>query len=230
MSTFVREDLRLHTTPPALISSTRCTHPLTLLTPRRPFAARRLPCLVPLRHLSSGSAADRPANHTHGRAEHRITFGPFFSPLKRLPTQSSARRRQAACPRRASGRVRSCLMGSAQWVMGHKFKRSAKLTESPALLSSPPTLMRASSCAAPVKLKSLLGAGRPGPHLCECLKQLFLWLWWKTFSQKPSWLLPCGQETLAAWWLMSSLECDVWSRNLISFNSNTNSRWMTEPT
>lgn len=115
-------------------------------------------------------------------------FWPFhFASQKASAHSEQRRRRQASCPRRASGRVRSCLMGSAQWVMGHKFKRSAKLTESPALLSSPPTLMRASSCAAPVKSKSLLGAGRPGPHLCECLKQLFLWLWWKTFSQKPSW-------------------------------------------
>lgn len=158
-------------------------------------------------------------------------FWPFlFASQKASAHSEQRRRRQASCPRRASGRVRSCLMGSAQWVMGHKFKRSAKLTESPALLSSPPTLMRASSCAAPVKSKSLLGAGRPGPHLCECLKQLFLRLWWKTFSQNPSWLLPCGQETLAAWWLMSSLECDVWLRNLIGLNSNRNGRWMTEPT
>lgn len=99
---------------------------------------------------------------------------PFlFASQKASAHSEQRRRRQASCPRRASGRVCSCLMGSAQWVMGHKFKRSAKLTESPALLSSPPTLMRASSCAAPVKSKSLLGAGRPGPHLLWMFETAF---------------------------------------------------------
>lgn len=139
--------------------------------------------------------------HTHGRAERRITLALFFFPpplRKRLPTRSSQRRRrQANCPSQNEWESRSCLMGSARWVMGHKFKQSAKLTESPALLSS-------SADTHDVELHRLRKSHSyslvyAGSHLCECLKQLFLWLWWETFSQKPSWLLPSGQETLDDW-------------------------------
>lgn len=75
--------------------------------------------LVHFSHLCSWSAADRLANHTHGRDGQHITFG-LLSLHKASAHSKQWQKHQLNSPHRRSARLCSCWMSKANWVMVHE--------------------------------------------------------------------------------------------------------------
>lgn len=75
--------------------------------------------LLPFSHLCSYSAADRAANHTHGRDGQHITFG-LFPLIKASAYSKQWQTHQPNCPHTRRARLFSCWMSKANWVMVQK--------------------------------------------------------------------------------------------------------------
>lgn len=172
-----------------------CTHPLTL-SPSHPFHSKEAICCSAAPMFGSSQSSELCQRHckphTRERAASHYSRPLLVPPRKRLPTRPG----EPAPSEPVVGESALCLMASAHWGMGHKFKRRAELAESPARLS--PT-------HAQIQAKSLLRARLPGPHPCECLKALFFTAIIKqTFHQ--TWLSLCGRThvTIDDWRCLSS--------------------------